>query len=153
MVLAATVIFAVGLIDDLREVSAPAKVAGMVLAGIVLVRFGVSILFLRIPFFDLVLLSPDLSALITVLWVVGMANAINLIDGLDGLAAGIVAIAVGLVLPLQRAAGRRRGASARTTSARSSPSSPSASAWASCPTTSTRPGSSWATAGRCCSAC
>jgi UDP-GlcNAc:undecaprenyl-phosphate GlcNAc-1-phosphate transferase len=38
-------------------------------------------------------LSPDLSALITVVWVLGMANAINFIDGLDGLAAGIVAIA------------------------------------------------------------
>jgi UDP-GlcNAc:undecaprenyl-phosphate/decaprenyl-phosphate GlcNAc-1-phosphate transferase len=95
VLLAATVIFAVGLTDDLREVSAPARVAGMVLAGTVLVRFGVSILFLRIPFYDLVLLSPDLSALITVLWVVGMANAVNLVDGLDGLATGIVAIAAG----------------------------------------------------------
>jgi UDP-GlcNAc:undecaprenyl-phosphate GlcNAc-1-phosphate transferase len=95
VLLAATIIFVVGLIDDLREVSAPARVAGMVLAGSVLVRFGVSILFLRIPFYDLVLLSPDLSALITVLWVVGMANAVNLVDGLDGLAAGIVAIASG----------------------------------------------------------
>ena len=95
VLLAATIIFAVGLTDDLREVSAPARVAGMVLAGTVLVRFGVSILFLRIPFYDLVLLSPDLSALITVLWVVGMANAVNLVDGLDGLATGIVAIAAG----------------------------------------------------------
>ena len=42
--------------------------------------------------------------LITVLWVVGMANAINLIDGLDGLAAGIVAIAAGAVPPLRRRA-------------------------------------------------
>jgi UDP-GlcNAc:undecaprenyl-phosphate GlcNAc-1-phosphate transferase len=56
---------------------------------------GVSILYFRIPFADLVVLSPDLSALLTVLWVVGMANAVNLIDGLDGLAAGIVAIAAG----------------------------------------------------------
>jgi len=40
-----------------------------------------------------VLLSADLSALVTVLWVIGMANAVNLIDGLDGLAAGIVGIA------------------------------------------------------------
>ena len=40
-------------------------------------------------------LSADLIPLMTVLWVVGMANAVNLIDGLDGLAAGIVAIAAG----------------------------------------------------------
>ncbi|MBO0747651.1 MAG: undecaprenyl/decaprenyl-phosphate alpha-N-acetylglucosaminyl 1-phosphate transferase, partial [Acidimicrobiaceae bacterium] len=37
--------------------------------------------------------SPDIAPLVTVLWVVGMANAINFIDGLDGLAAGVVAIA------------------------------------------------------------
>ena len=95
VVLGATVIFAVGVIDDLREVSAPAKVAGQVLAGSVLSLFGVTMLFFRIPFGDIVLLSPDLAPLVTVLWVVGMANAVNLIDGLDGLAAGIVAIAAG----------------------------------------------------------
>ncbi|MGL1204188.1 hypothetical protein ACSTK0_25150, partial [Vibrio parahaemolyticus] len=38
-------------------------------------------------------LSPDLVAVMTVVWVVGMANAVNFIDGLDGLATGIVAIA------------------------------------------------------------
>src|SRR5690606_38601928 len=41
----------------------------------------------------LISLSPDLSALVTVLWVIGLTTAINYIDGLDGLAAGIVAIA------------------------------------------------------------
>ncbi len=95
VVLGATIIFAVGLVDDLREVSAPAKVAGQVLAGSLLSLFGVTMLFFRIPFGDILLLSPDLAPLVTVLWVVGMANAVNLIDGLDGLAAGIVAIAAG----------------------------------------------------------
>ena len=95
VVIAAVIIFVVGVIDDFREVSAPAKIAGMVLAGSVLSVAGVTILFFRIPFADLVVLSPDLSALLTVLWVVGMANAVNLIDGLDGLAAGLVAIAAG----------------------------------------------------------
>ncbi len=93
VILGATIIFLVGLVDDLRDVSAPAKVAGQVLAGGVLSLLGVTMLFFRIPFGDIVLLSPDLAPLVTVLWVVGMANAINLIDGLDGLAAGIVAIA------------------------------------------------------------
>jgi UDP-GlcNAc:undecaprenyl-phosphate GlcNAc-1-phosphate transferase len=95
IVIAAIVIWVVGVIDDLREVSAPAKIAGMVLAGSILSFAGVGILFFRIPFYDLVILSPDLSALITVVWVVGMANAVNLVDGLDGLAAGLVAIAAG----------------------------------------------------------
>lgn len=59
---------------------------------------GVSILVFRVPFFDLLFLSADWSALVTVLWVVGMANAVNLIDGLDGLAAGIIAIGAGTFL-------------------------------------------------------
>jgi len=95
IVVAALLIFGVGLIDDLREISAPAKVAGMVLAGSVLSFAGVSLLFMRVPLLDVFVLSTDLSAVLTVLWVVGMANAINLIDGLDGLAAGIVAIGAG----------------------------------------------------------
>ena len=93
VVLAAVAICAVGVLDDVRPVSAPAKVAGMVLAGSVLSLTGVSLVVLRIPFVDVVLLSPDLSALLTVLWVLLLANALNLVDGLDGLAAGIVAIA------------------------------------------------------------
>lgn len=93
--LAATVALAVGLADDLWEWSAPAKVAGLVIAGSVLSIFGVVMFFFRIPFLDLVILSDDLKPLVTVLWVIGLANAINLIDGLDGLAAGIVAIASG----------------------------------------------------------
>jgi UDP-GlcNAc:undecaprenyl-phosphate/decaprenyl-phosphate GlcNAc-1-phosphate transferase len=98
VVVAAIAIYLVGQLDDVREVSAPAKMAGIVLAGSILSIAGVTILFFRIPFFGLFSLSPDLSALITVLWVVGLANAVNLIDGLDGLAGGIVAIAAGAFL-------------------------------------------------------
>jgi UDP-GlcNAc:undecaprenyl-phosphate GlcNAc-1-phosphate transferase len=96
VVLSAAVIVAVGLADDLREVSAPGKVSGQVLAGTILYFSGVTMLFFRMPFIGTTLvLSPDLAPLMTVFWVVGMANAVNLIDGLDGLAAGIVAIASG----------------------------------------------------------
>jgi UDP-GlcNAc:undecaprenyl-phosphate/decaprenyl-phosphate GlcNAc-1-phosphate transferase len=93
VVLAAGVMFAVGALDDLREVSPPAKIAGQVLSGSILSLMGVSMLFFRVPFFGIVVLSPDLAPLVTVLMVVLFANAINLVDGLDGLAAGIVAIA------------------------------------------------------------
>jgi UDP-GlcNAc:undecaprenyl-phosphate GlcNAc-1-phosphate transferase len=91
-------IYVVGQLDDVREVSAPAKTAGTVLAGSVLAIAGLTIVFFRIPFVGLVALPPDLATLITVLWVVGMAMAVNLIDGLDGLAAGVVAIAAGAIL-------------------------------------------------------
>jgi len=96
--LGAIVIFGVGQLDDLREVSPPAKIAGTVLAGSVLSIAGVSILFFRIPFAGLVSLSPDMSALLSVVWVIGMSTAINYIDGLDGLAAGIVGIAAAALL-------------------------------------------------------
>jgi len=94
LILAAGVMFGVGALDDLREVSPPAKVAGQVLSGSILSLFGVTMLFFRVPFAstEYVVLSPDLAPLVTVLTVVVMANAINLIDGLDGLAAGIVVI-------------------------------------------------------------
>jgi UDP-GlcNAc:undecaprenyl-phosphate GlcNAc-1-phosphate transferase len=100
---AVTVATAVGWLDELRKVhgggvSAPAKMAGLVLAGSILSLAGVSTLFFRVPFFGIFNLSPDLSTFITVCWVVGMANAINFIDGLDGLAAGIMAIASGAFL-------------------------------------------------------
>lgn len=95
VVLAATVAYLVGLIDDVRELSAPAKTAGLIVVGGLLFAGGVSIIWFRIPFLELLLLSLDLSFLITVLWVIGMANAVNMIDGLDGLAAGIVAIGSG----------------------------------------------------------
>jgi len=93
--LAALIIFAVGMYDDIRDVSAPAKVAGIVLAGVVLSLAGVSLLWFRIPFTGFIQLSADLSVVLTVLWLLVMSNAINLIDGLDGLAGGIVAIASG----------------------------------------------------------
>ena len=94
LVLAASVIFAVGMLDDLREMSPPAKLSGQILAGTVLYLFGIDLLFFRVPFVSTTLvLSADLIPVMTVLWVVGMANAVNLVDGLDGLAAGIVAIA------------------------------------------------------------
>jgi UDP-GlcNAc:undecaprenyl-phosphate/decaprenyl-phosphate GlcNAc-1-phosphate transferase len=93
LVIAAVLVLAVGVIDDLREVSAPAKVAGIVLAASVLVLSGISILSLRVPFVSTFILDSNWSYLVSVMWVLGMTNAINIIDGLDGLAGGIVAIA------------------------------------------------------------
>lgn len=98
VVAAAALMFAVGFVDDIRGVCAPAKLVGMAAAGGVLHLAGVSIVVFRVPFYDLVFLSADLSMLMTVLWVIGMANVVNLIDGLDGLAGGIVAIASGTLL-------------------------------------------------------
>ena len=95
ILLGAFVALVVGTWDDIREVSPPAKMAGLVLAGSALYLNGVAFGYVRIPFAGNIVLSWDLIPLLTVIWVVGMANATNFIDGLDGLAAGIVAIASG----------------------------------------------------------
>ncbi len=89
------VMYGIGAIDDLREMSAPAKLAGTILAASILVLSGTGIVVFRVPFQGIFFLSVDWSFFITVLWVIAMTTAVNLIDGLDGLAAGIMAIAAG----------------------------------------------------------
>lgn len=95
LILAAGIITTVGFVDDVKEVSPPAKVAGQVLAGSVMSLLGLTMFYFRVPFasFDYIVLSADLAPVLTVITVVVMANAINLIDGLNGLAAGICVIA------------------------------------------------------------
>ena len=92
IVLAAAVILAVGTRDDIKEVSAPARVLATVFAGMVLVWFGVTMFYFRVPFLGVIQVSNDWIPIVTVVWLLVMVQAINLIDGLDGLAAGIVAI-------------------------------------------------------------
>ncbi|HEX6262135.1 MAG TPA: MraY family glycosyltransferase, partial [Actinomycetota bacterium] len=93
--IAGTVIVALGAFDDVRGMAAPAKVAGQILAGGILILFGVQLVYFWLPGIGLLSLSPDLAVPLTLLWVLAMVNALNLIDGLDGLAAGVAAIAAG----------------------------------------------------------
>jgi UDP-GlcNAc:undecaprenyl-phosphate GlcNAc-1-phosphate transferase len=95
LILGAAAIFVVGIIDDFRDMSAPAKVAGQVLAATILYFMGVTWFQFKVPLEGLVQLSPEWTPLLTALWVIAITNAVNLIDGLDGLAAGVVAIASG----------------------------------------------------------
>ncbi len=86
------IIFALGVVDDLRDLPAPVKLAGQVFASGILFLAGVKMQFVLLPG-GAYNLSDDVSVLVTVLWLVAMINAVNLVDGLDGLAAGIAAIA------------------------------------------------------------
>jgi len=95
VVLAAGAMFAVGLIDDVRDMSAPAKMAGQVLAASILYFSGVTMWQFKIPLAGFFVLTPGILPLITAAWVIALTNAVNLIDGLDGLAAGVVAIGGG----------------------------------------------------------
>ena len=93
VILAGTVIVALGSYDDLRGIAVPAKVAGQVLAAGLLILSGVQLLYFWLPGTGVLSLGQDLAVPLTVIWVVAMINAVNLIDGLDGLAAGVAAIA------------------------------------------------------------
>lgn len=92
VLLGAFVMLVIGTRDDVKEVSAPARVLATVGAAMILVWFGVTMFYFRVPFFGVIQLSNDWIPIVTVIWLLGMVQAINLIDGLDGLAAGIVAI-------------------------------------------------------------
>lgn len=83
----------VGLLDDLVALRPAVKLAGQVLAAAVLPACGVRIDYLSNPFGDGMLTLGALAVPLTILWTVALVNVMNLADGLDGLAAGIAAIA------------------------------------------------------------
>lgn len=93
LLLGALIIALMGAADDLIELSPRQKLAWQLAAALTAMAFGVRIDFLSRPggaeaFFAL----GQLSAPLTLLWLVGCTNAVNLIDGLDGLAAGVSVI-------------------------------------------------------------
>lgn len=102
LVIGSTMIIACGIKDDINPVSAKFKLAIQVLASLVLFYSGYRIGFLTNFLGDMIshfgaseyiYISTMISLPITVFWVVGITNTINLIDGLDGLAAGVSMIA------------------------------------------------------------
>ncbi|MFS0775289.1 MraY family glycosyltransferase [Neobacillus sp. 3P2-tot-E-2] len=83
-----------GICDDLFELSAKYKLLGQLVAAFSVVFLGdLQVIFINLPFGGH-LEFGYLSIPITILWIVGITNAINLIDGLDGLAAGVSSIAL-----------------------------------------------------------
>lgn len=89
----ATVIVAVGVLDDKYQLPAKVKLAGQIVAACVLVAFDIRIEWLNNPFGGYFYVDYWLSVPMTIFWVVSFTNVVNLIDGLDGLAAGVSAIA------------------------------------------------------------
>lgn len=82
------IIFLVGFSDDLRPLSPWVKLLSQVAAGLILYLGGLKIDPITVPFIGDAAVG-DFSLAITIIWVIGLTNAINLIDGLDGLAAGV----------------------------------------------------------------
>src|SRR5919197_356152 len=103
----AALMVGLGIIDDLKGLSAPAKLAGQILAASVMTLAGVQVLFFWLPSFPLpfgghvdlgtISLSPDLGVPLTVLVGIVTVNAINFVDGLDGLSAVLFGICVGFL--------------------------------------------------------
>lgn len=89
--------FLLGLADDLFDLPALGRLIAQLAIAAVAWRVGVRIDFISIPFIGIVKFG-FLSLPITVTWLAGMANAVNWIDGLDGLAAGVSAIAAAVML-------------------------------------------------------
>jgi len=92
---AAAIVFVFGLWDDAKGLGAPAKFIGQISASILLIASDVSVHFLEglsLPFLNSsTLLFLDWG--VTILWFIGMTNAFNLIDSMDGLVAGVAGIA------------------------------------------------------------
>jgi UDP-GlcNAc:undecaprenyl-phosphate GlcNAc-1-phosphate transferase len=92
--IAALLGMAIGLVDDFLELRARWQFLGQVIVAAVIVLAGIHIDFVNDPLSDrLIELSFPAAVAFTMLWIVGMNNALNFIDGLDGLAAGVAAIA------------------------------------------------------------
>ena len=89
-------IFLVGIVDDSKGLSAKTKLLAQIIAALIVFFTGTKIAFFHIPLAGAagyIYLPPVLVGIFTVIWIVGLTNTINLIDGLDGLAAGISLIA------------------------------------------------------------
>ncbi|MFO8049517.1 MAG: MraY family glycosyltransferase, partial [Desulfosudaceae bacterium] len=94
---ATLLIFMVGLLDDIHEVSAKLKLMAQVTAVIVVVQQGVV---LRVVPLQLGMTAQVANLALTFLWIIGITNAMNFFDGMNGLAAGLgamIAFFLGLV--------------------------------------------------------
>jgi UDP-GlcNAc:undecaprenyl-phosphate GlcNAc-1-phosphate transferase len=84
LIVGVTSIFILGLIDDIKGLSPQNKIIGQIICASLAIMFGVIIKIIEIP----VVAIP-----LTILWMVGIANAFNLLDNMDGLSSGVAVIA------------------------------------------------------------
>jgi len=98
VVIAATVVALFGMWDDRSDLNYKWKLFGQIVAVMIALQGG--LVLDRLPFFGLDPVAPWISYPVTVLFLLGATNAINLSDGLDGLAAGCVLLTLGAVTAL-----------------------------------------------------
>src|SRR5947207_5393566 len=85
---ASTFLFLVGLADDIFHTKPYQKLIGQVVGAAIVVNYGLALPWTR---------SLSVNMVITIFWLIGVTNAINLLDNMDGLATGIAAIAAGFL--------------------------------------------------------
>jgi UDP-GlcNAc:undecaprenyl-phosphate/decaprenyl-phosphate GlcNAc-1-phosphate transferase len=96
IILGSMVILLTGMADDIFELAPRFKFAGQLIASFIVVLGGVQIEFINLPFGGQLEFGM-FSIPITIIWIVAITNAINFIDGLDGLAAGVSTIALATI--------------------------------------------------------
>ncbi|MCH4984867.1 undecaprenyl/decaprenyl-phosphate alpha-N-acetylglucosaminyl 1-phosphate transferase [Macrococcoides goetzii] len=96
IIIGAVLINMLGIIDDLFDLSAIVKLIGQIGVALIVVMHGITLDLITLPF-GVVIEFGYLSIPMTILWIVAVTNAINLVDGLDGLAAGVSMIALGTI--------------------------------------------------------
>ena len=80
-------------VDDVKGVPSFVKLTAQIIASLIVVACGVRIENISIPFTEgKIIMGEIFSCVLTVCWIVGITNAINLIDGLDGLSSGVTLI-------------------------------------------------------------
>lgn len=96
LLIGATVVFGLGLYDDIKHITPQAKLVGQILAASIVIFFGYTTLFFTPRLADNIAAQiPNI--LLTFFWLVGITNAFNLLDNMDGLAAGIACIAAAIL--------------------------------------------------------
>ena len=93
ILLGAAVAMTVGIVDDFRGLPWWAKLGGQGAAAVIPIAFGVTISHFSFPFLGVHDLPSWAAAVLTFIWIIAVMNMVNLLDGMDGLAAGICAIA------------------------------------------------------------
>ena len=93
VLLGAAVATVVGAVDDFRGLAPPTKLAGQIAAASIPIAFGVWIDHFTFPFLGAVDVPAWVGMPLSVVWIVAVMNMVNFLDGMDGLAAGVCAIA------------------------------------------------------------
>ncbi len=112
LLVASSILFIVGILDDRKKLRPLTKIIAQIIAGLVIIASGVGITYINNPFggfiflnqiqipiaiFDSVHHITLIADILALLWIVGMINVVNFLDGLDGLASGVSVIAFAVI--------------------------------------------------------